>query len=194
MVVPTLGEEQEGGQEEQELYDDIENLEYEDIAGQAEVEDLGKDYKCQFNLILAQDIDYAVGVNVEIDDPTLVLDPTYVEMDGTNPFGTINITTSELMNMYQQYYVLNTTNTLEDQIIDTANQQYDEGMEAINEQEEYINSNADLVYQYVYDNSLYEDEMLIEDGMFISDALNFDDMVGGSYFLNKFKKTNKTVN
>jgi hypothetical protein len=36
--------------------------------------------------------------------------------------------------------------------------------------------------------------MLIDDGMFISDALNFDDMVGGSYFLNKFKKTNKRVN
>jgi len=29
--------------------------------------------------------------------------------------------------------------------------------------------------------------------MFISDALNFDDMLGGSYFLNKFKKRDKRV-
>ena len=98
--------------------------------------------------------------------------------------------------MYQQYTVLNTTNELEDQANEVANQQYMEAMDAINEQEQYINSSADLIYQNMYENSLYEDNQLIEDGEFISDALDFEPMFGGSYFLNKFKSKsiNKKVN
>jgi hypothetical protein len=95
--------------------------------------------------------------------------------------------------MYQQNYVLNTTNQLESQANRIADEEYIQGMNAIRQQEQYLYENSDLVYRNAYENSLYEDELYIEDGEFISNALDFDRMTGGSYFLNKLKNKNKKL-
>jgi hypothetical protein len=195
-VIPTMEENyQEGGQQEgYYAYDPIDynDINYNDLAEEAQIQNLDDNYKCEFQLILAQNLQYIIGVNVELEDLTLVVDPNYLEMDGTNPIGVCYFASSELVNLYQQYTVLETTNRLEDDFNNEYQYQYNQGMDAINQQEEYINAQADLIYENNYQRLLEEEQMRIDDGNFILESLTFEPgMYGGMKYLRKLKNKSR---
>lgn len=159
----------------------LEELDYNKLSSEIDATDLAENFKAEFKLTLYQDITYSIELAIEVDSDVFTIEPNKLTFSGNDAEKNSFFFSSVIYESLKQSYAEKKGTEIGDEYLNSAEKEYEEGIEQIDEEDAQAQAEADDEYTNALENINTEDEDEDE-----------EDTVEGGYipktiFLNKFK-------
>lgn len=186
-VIPTFDGGQEENYESEELLD---KLDYATLSQEIDNTQLSDNFKAEFQLTLYNDIDYEIDLNIQVSDSNIwVVEPYTLSFSSDDAQQNTYMFSNEIYQFLKDSYAQEKGQVIADQYLNSAQEDYDAGIEQIDNELEEAKQNANKAYNSAYEKSLNEDQNNINDAQNLLNTLD-EAQTGGKqtiYYLNKFK-------